>query len=92
MTASQNATVTQVFEAARRGDVTVGRNADGNVVSGLITVEVACVTWWISVKPGCAVYIRNANGWATGYRGEIATAAQADAIRLRMTWEFGGRW
>jgi hypothetical protein len=90
--AAQDPIIAQVFEAACRSDVTVSRNADGNVAGGLIPVTVAGVTWWVSVKPGRPVVIRNANGWAAALKGTVATVAQADALRLRMTVEFGGSW
>jgi hypothetical protein len=92
MTATQDPILTQVFEAARRADVTVGRDDDGNVTSGLIPVAVAGVTWWVSVKPGRPVLIQNASGWASAHHGAVATDAQAAALRLRMTAEFGGSW
>jgi hypothetical protein len=93
MTATQREVIAQVFDAARHGDVTVtGRDALEHVTSALIVVEVASVTWWVKATARGTVYIRNANGWATDYRGEVATVPQADAIRLRLTCEFGGSW
>jgi hypothetical protein len=91
-TAAQDPILAQVFEAACSAPITVGRDSDDNVNSGLFQVAAANVTWWVSVKPGRPVIVRNASGWAGSYRGAVATADQADRIRNRMLWEFGGRW